>query len=169
MTITFDLYTHRNKLYRQLIKVAILGFLIAVICLYATNLLESQEVLYGLAVSIIIIYVLFMMAFLFIVGYGMLETYEKDGELILSDDEIIIDGIQILLNTSQKIYFKLRPRTKRSGWRMLGNRVEITDVTGKIYKRLFSINSYEHDDQLFQKLNIWSEKGIKYTLTYTIF
>jgi hypothetical protein len=52
---------------------------------------------------------------------------------------------------------------------LIGNRVEITDGNGKIYKRLLSINSYEHNDQLFQMLNAWDEKGVKYTQDYTRF
>jgi hypothetical protein len=169
MTVSFDLYTHRNKLYHRLVWSAIVGLLVAAACLVASNYLASIKFLYGLAIALILGYVLFMMAFFFIVGYGMLQTYEKDGELVLSDESIMIDGVQVPVKNAGHLFLRLRPRTNRSGWRRIGNRVELTDADGKTYNRLFCINSYDHNEELLKMMKKWSESGVKYDIKYTVF
>lgn len=169
MTVTFDLYRRKTKLY----YIGEIISIITVITLGTCATFNFQPVwpyfVEVFAVILVFVCVFIMLAFVFIGGYGMSKTYIKDGELTLSDDEIEIDGILMKLNNTKKITLKIRPRSRRSGWRMTGNKIEVVDDNDKTYNRLFCINSYECNDQLFQMLNAWDKKGIQYSQDYTMF
>ncbi len=168
MILTFDLYTHKTKLYYIAEIISIVSIVIPGACSLVNFQPDWPAFTQVIIEVLIIICVFIMLAFVLIAGYGMLKTYVKDGELILDDHGITIDGKEISLTAEVQISFKLRPRTNRSGWRRTGNRIEVT-VGCKTYNRLFSIDSYAHNDELLQLLNIWSENNVQYSLKYRVF
>ena len=101
-----------------------------------------------------------MPAFVILAISGWFVTYVKDGELVLSDDYLIIDNIKIFVTEARKI--KLRPgysvRGRRAG-NIVSNRIEVIDKDGSIYKRRFVLKSAENGEEFDKITGKWYKNG----------
>lgn len=158
MTAAFDLYTKRTRAYyfTGLVTIATL-LLIAVV---ATTSPQLPKFLMWLINAIIIFGALTMPVFVVMATSGWFVTYVKDGELVLSDDYLVIDNVKIPVAEARKI--KLRPgysiRGRKAG-NIVSNRIEIIDKNGRTYKRRFVLKSAENSIAFDEITGEWYKKG----------
>jgi hypothetical protein len=158
MTATFDLYTKRSRAYYLTGRITVAMLIVAI----ATGLTNPQlpKFLMWLIEGFIIFGALTMPVFLMLAITGWFVTYVKDGELVLSDDYLIIDNIKISVAEARKI--KLRPgfsvRGRRAG-NIVSNRIEVIDKDGNTYKRRFVLMSVENSEAFDKITGEWYKKG----------
>jgi hypothetical protein len=168
MTTTFDLFTKRTLLFyigTPLSVIAILMFGI----LRITN--GQALSVFGLrfeALSAILFLIVFFptFTFAFLASYGLIRTYVKDGELILGDDYLVIDGTKILLTEAQNLSFKIGYRTNRRFGKIVGNRISVLDKNGYQHSRRFVIGSRDNTLKFDAIAAKWVKDGIGFGLIY---
>jgi hypothetical protein len=149
MTATFDLYTKRTRLYYTTLAISIVTL---VICLVGW-LTNPQLPRFLMIFFDVFIFIggLTIPFFVILTGRGWFITWQKDGEMILADDYLLINNIKIVVGESSKI--KLRagfsPRG-RLGY-IVSNRIEVTDDNGITHKRRFVIK-YDDNGEAFEKI-----------------
>lgn len=169
MNLTFDLYSRKTTLYYVAEVISIITIITIAACAKFNFQPHWPKVAEVITDVFIVIGIIIFLLFTAIAGYGMLKIYVKNGEMLLYRDRINGDDKEFIIDDDLKITFILRPRTNRSGWRRTGNRIGIAKGNEIVYKRFFCINSYEQNEELMQLLNVWSESGVIYKLSYTIF
>jgi len=149
MTATFDLYTKRTRLYYVTLIISTATLVVCFIA-WLTNLQLPRFLMIPFDVFIFI-GGLTIPFFVILTGSGWFITFQKDGEMILADDHLIIDNIKIAAAESSKIKFRAGFSPKGRRGYIVNNRVEATDDNGIIHKRRFVIK-YDDNGEAFEKI-----------------
>jgi len=164
MTVTFDVFSKKTRLYYIAEVISIVTLLVIAIC--GIFNVQFKTVFEPLFDALIIIGSLIMVSFAVIAGTGAVRTYIKDGELIFADDFLIIEGTKIPLNEAKSIKLKVGIWDRKRIGNMLSNRIEVIDSNGQAYKNRFVIKSYDNNED-FQKIQRqWYNAGVIFELHY---
>jgi hypothetical protein len=170
MVLTFDVFSKRNKLYKITGGITIITVLcISTLALFDHSPQTHSALIIEIPIDVLIVTCVFVSIF-FVVAVlgGYVKSYIKDGELVFSDDYIIIDNLKILLNEMQDLSLKVsEPIKRRMG--TINNRITVTDANGKVYKNRFAIKSYNDNKELDTMLRQWHAKGVAFKWSYTFF
>ncbi|MCR8559243.1 hypothetical protein KXD93_16415 [Mucilaginibacter sp. BJC16-A38] len=167
MNVSFDVYTKKTRLFY--ISEGITIITLIVIAAGCTFNIQFKTPLMPLIDALLIIGSFTTVAFLVIVSTGLVRTYIKDGELILGEETVVIDGTKIPLNDASNIKLRVGVWNRKRAGNLLGNRVEITDKNNKTYKNRFAIKSYDHNQEFEKVVTQWQTNGVKFDLSYFIF
>ncbi len=164
MTVIFDVFTKKTRLYYTAEIVSILTLL-----LIAWGGVFNPQVnpAFDTIIEVfLIIGSLTMVSFIIIATSGWVRVYIKDGELILTDGYILIDGTKISLNETTAINLKVATTYRKRLGNLISNRIEVIDKNRKIYKNRFVINSSDHGEELERLLDQWRTNGVAFNLRY---
>ena len=164
MIVTFDVFTKKTKLYYIAEVITILTIL--VIAIGGIYNVQFKTPLMPLIDTLLILGSLVTVSFLSVIGTGWLRTYVKDGELVLADDYIIVDGTKISINETKNIILKVGIRSRKRGGNILSNRIEVVDKNSVNYKNRFVIGSYDDNEEFEKVLNQWRTTGITFNISY---
>jgi hypothetical protein len=115
--------------------------------------------------TLLIVFTLTSVAFITLALTGVLRTYEKNGEVTLTDSYLIIDGVTLQLNEIKMMNLALRVRTIKS-LILISNRMEIIDQNDNIYKHRFAIKSYNQNEQFEKIIELWKAGGTAINISY---
>jgi hypothetical protein len=119
--------------------------------------------------ALIIVGSLTSVSFLLVMATGLVRTYIKEGELILADDYLVIDGTKIPLNEAKSIRLKVAIWNRKHFGNLLRNHIEITDKNKKTYKNRFVIKSYDHNQNFEKVMAQWQANGVVFDWKYNAF
>lgn len=162
--VAFDLYTKRTKLYYITMLIAI-GTLLFVLTAWATNL-QGKSPLMPLYDVLLILGVIVSFCFIFIILPGVIKNYITDGQLILADEYLIIDGVRIALNEANKIKLMVGYWNIKKYGSITSNLITATDGQGNIHKRRFVIDSVNNNWDFNEVMNYWNAKNVVFDLSY---
>jgi hypothetical protein len=164
MTIAFDLFTKRTRLFYIGTTVSIVTILIiALMGIFNFQPKTSFEPLFE---ALILIFTFSTIAFVLLAGYGVIRTHVKDGELIMGDDYLVIDGTKILLTEAQNLSFRIGYRTNKRPGKIVGNRISVLDKNGNPHNRRFVISSRDNTVEFDTTAAKWVKDGIDFGLIY---
>jgi hypothetical protein len=168
MTITFDLFTKRNRLFYIGIIVPIVTILpIAIMAILKFQPKPSLEPLFKVLIGVLAsLFIPSMLGFVIPASYGLIRTYIKDGELIMGDDYLIIDGTKILLTEAKNLSFRIGYRISRRFGRIVGNRISVIDKNGNLHNRRFVISSRDNTVEFDTTAAEWVKDGVDFGLIY---
>ena len=164
MSVTFDVFTKRNKLFYTGITITILTA--AYTAWAAIYNVQFNRVIMGFMDALLVAGILTTLTFVLLAGLGGVRTYVKAGELVLTDDYILIDITKIPLNEITSIKLNLGLRTNRRGGYIVTNRITVIDNNTKTYKNRFVINSRDHDREFEKIIDQWQANGVVLNLKY---
>ena len=164
MTATFDVFTKRNKQFH--IGIAITIATAAYIAWGASCNFQFKQPLMGFMEALLVFGSMTSLGFVLFAGLGGMKTFEKEGELVLIEDYVIIDGVKIQLNETNSISFNLGLRTNRRGGYIVSNRIEIIDKNNKTFKNRFVISSNDLDAAFETLLDKWRTNKVAFNLRY---
>jgi len=163
MTLTFDVYTKRSRLFYIEITIAIFtALLIAPIAYFNPRVNHVIEVFIDILIIAGSLTSVMLGAALYT---GVLGTYRKDQELILTDGSIVIDGVVINLTERPKIALNIAVWTRKRAGNFSKNTIDVANKSGRPFRNQFVIKLYQKED--FKKLlDQWRENGISFDLKY---
>ena len=169
MTLTFDLFTKKTRFYYIGIIISVFaGLFIGALTIFDNpNYIIEDSFLDYFLDALIIIFTFFTLTFLLLVGYGAIRTYIKDGELVLADDYIIIDGTKIMLTEAKDLSFKVGYRNYKRPGKIVSNRISVIDNNGVLHNRRFVIQSRDNTTEFDAIAAKWVKDGIDFGLIYT--
>ncbi len=164
MTVIFDVFTKKTRLYYTAEIVSILTLLL--IAWGGIFNPQFNPVFDTIIEVFLIIGSLTMVSFIIIATSGWVRVYIKDGELILTDGYMFIDSTKISLNETTAINLKVATTYRKRLGNLISNRIEVVDKNQKIYKNRFVINSSDHGEELERLLDQWRTNGVAFNLRY---
>ena len=167
MPVTFDVFTKKTKLFYILGGITIIT--LPALALYGIFNVQFKTPFMSLIDVIIIVTSLTSLSFLLLMATGLVRTYIKDGELILADDYVTIDGTKIPLNEAKNIRLKVAVWNRKHFGNLLRNRIEIADKNNKTYKNRFVIKSYDNNQDFEKIMAQWQTNGVAFDWKYNTF
>jgi hypothetical protein len=161
--VTLDLFTKKTRLYYIGLITTIITF--SFIAFASIVNLQGKSPLDPLYDTLLILCSLTSVAFVLIAGGGFLRTYIKDGELVLADDYLVIDGVKMPFDEINTINLKVRLRTVKS-FILLRNRIEIINKNGGKYERRFVIKSWDQNEEFENVINQWRSGEVAFNISY---
>jgi len=163
MTVILDLFQRRARWYYWGLAITIITMLFISIAAYYN--LQFDSPLMPLYDTLLIICILTSVAFITLALTGVVRTYEKNGEVTLTDSYLIIDGVTLQLNEIKMMNLALRVRTKKS-FILISNRMEVIDQNDNIYKHRVAIKSYNQNEQFEKIIELWKASGTVINISY---
>lgn len=164
MSLTFDVFTKRTRLFYTGLAITIVTAIVLCLCgIYNVQYKTPLEPLFD---TLIIFASLTAVSFLILMGMGIVRTYYKDGELVLADDYLVINGVKIPLNEVKEINLKVAIATKKTVGNLLSNRISVTSSSDETYQNRFVVRGYNRYIQLENILNQWHANYVAFNISY---
>ncbi|BAU52487.1 hypothetical protein [Mucilaginibacter gotjawali] len=164
MSATFDVFTKRTRLFYAGLAITIVSAIVLGLCgIYNVQYETPWEPLFD---ALIIIASFTSLGFVLLMGTGIVRTYYKDGELVLADDHLVINGVKIKLNEAKAINLKVSMASIKTVGNMLGNRISLTDSNNETYQNRFVVRGYNRYIELENILNQWRANGVAFSIRY---
>ena len=164
MIVTFDVFTKKTRLFYIARAITILT--IPLLAAGGIFNVQYKTVFMPLIDTLIILGSLISVSFLIVNRTGLVRTYVKDGELVLTDDCVIIDGTKVPLTEAKNIKLNVGIWTWKRAGNLLSNRIEVTDRNNQTYKDRFVIKSYDLNEDFQKILDQWRTNGVTFDVSY---
>lgn len=163
MTVTLDIFEKRTRWYYWGLAITVITMLFISLAAYYN--LQFESPLMPLYDTLLIIFTFTSLAFVTIALIGAVRTYVKNGELILNDSYLTVDGVTLQLKEIKVVNLALRARTVKS-LILTHNRIEIIDQNDNVYKHRFVIKSYNQNEQFEKMIGLWQTAGAVINISY---
>ncbi|MDR3695674.1 hypothetical protein [Mucilaginibacter sp.] len=167
MSVTFDVFIKRTRLFYTGLAITIVSAIVLGLCgVYNVQYKTPLEPLFD---ALIIIACFTSMGFVLLMSTGIVRTYYKVGELVLADDHLVINGVKIALNEAKEIDLQVATASIKTLGNMLGNKISVTGSNDETYQNRFVVRGYNRYIELENILNKWRTNGVAFNIRYNNF